>query len=44
MAIGRAIFYVADDGVLEHSSSSVAPAVFAGEFEQRFHARRKVSV
>ncbi|MGI5218898.1 hypothetical protein [Nocardia sp. CA-290969] len=44
MAIGRAIFYVADDGVLEHSSSSVAPAVFASGFEQRFHERRGTAV
>lgn len=44
MALGRAIFYIADDGVLEHSSSSVAPAVFAGEFERRFAERRGVSV
>lgn len=47
MAIERAIFYVADDGVLEYSSSSVASVAsvaFAGEFEQRFHARRKASV
>lgn len=44
MAVGRAIFYVADDGVLEQSSSSVAPAVFVAGFEQRFHDRRGVAV
>ncbi|MEV5649112.1 hypothetical protein AB0L57_12745 [Nocardia sp. NPDC052254] len=40
VALGRAIFYVADDGVLEQSSSSVAPSVYAGGFEQRFRERR----
>ncbi|WP_227984302.1 hypothetical protein [Nocardia spumae] len=40
VAVGRAIFYVADDGVLEQSSSSVAPSVYAGGFEQRFRERR----
>lgn len=44
IAIGRAIFYVADDGVLEHSSSSVAPAVFVPEFEQRYGQRADVRV
>jgi hypothetical protein len=39
ISIGRAIFYVADDGVLEQSSSSVAPSVFVAEFEQRFRQR-----
>lgn len=39
ISIGRAIFYVADDGVLEQSSSSVAPSVYAAEFEQRFQQR-----
>ncbi|QIS01699.1 hypothetical protein F5X71_04680 [Nocardia brasiliensis] len=39
IAIGRAIFYVADDGVLEQSSSSVAPSIFIAEFEQRFQQR-----
>ncbi|MEV4236753.1 hypothetical protein ACIBJI_18000 [Nocardia sp. NPDC050408] len=39
ISIGRAIFYVADDGVLEESSSSVAPSVYAAEFEQRFQQR-----
>lgn len=39
ISIGRAIFYIADDGVLEQSSSSVAPSVFAAEFEQRFQQR-----
>jgi hypothetical protein len=28
ISIGRAIFYIADDGVLEQSSSSVAPSVY----------------
>ncbi|MER7274640.1 hypothetical protein ABT369_09305 [Dactylosporangium sp. NPDC000244] len=39
LAIGRAIFYVADDGVLEQSSSSIAPSVFAADFARRFHER-----
>ncbi|MFC8042691.1 hypothetical protein [Nocardia sp. NPDC057353] len=40
VAIGRAIFYVADDGVLEQSSSSVAPSIYIVEFERRFHRRQ----
>ncbi|AHH15735.1 hypothetical protein NONO_c09280 [Nocardia nova SH22a] len=40
VAIGRAIFYVADDGVLEQSSSSIAPSIYADGFEQRFRERR----
>ncbi|BDU02467.1 hypothetical protein [Nocardia sputorum] len=39
IAIGRAIYYIADDGVLERSSSSVAPSVYIGEFERRFRDR-----
>jgi hypothetical protein len=39
VAIGRAIFYIADDGVLEPSSSSVAPSRFIAGFEQRFRQR-----
>jgi hypothetical protein len=39
IAIGRAIFYVADDGVLEHSSSSVAPSAYVEGFEQRYRQR-----
>ncbi|MFE1593226.1 hypothetical protein [Nocardia sp. NPDC058705] len=39
MAIGRAIFYLADDGVLESSTSSVAPSVYIPEFERRFQQR-----
>ncbi|WP_280399592.1 hypothetical protein [Nocardia carnea] len=41
LAIGRAIFYIADDGVLEPSSSSVPPARFIAEFERRFQARTR---
>ncbi len=40
IAIGRAIFYVGDDGVLEHSSSSTAPSRYIAEFEQRFRERQ----
>ncbi|MEC3919244.1 hypothetical protein [Nocardia sp. CDC160] len=39
IAIGRAIFYVTDDGVLEHSSSSIPPAEYMSECEQRFRER-----
>ncbi|SLJ82884.1 Uncharacterised protein [Mycobacteroides abscessus subsp. abscessus] len=39
LAVGRAVFYIADDGVLEQSSSSVAPSVFVAEFERRFQQR-----
>lgn len=37
--IGRAIYYIADDGVIEQSSSSVAPRVFAAGFAQRYRDR-----
>ncbi|WP_139347620.1 hypothetical protein [Nocardia donostiensis] len=39
IAIGRAVFYVDDDGVLEHSTSSVAPATVIAEFERAFAER-----
>ncbi|MGW0250981.1 hypothetical protein ACWDYH_30570 [Nocardia goodfellowii] len=39
IAIGRALFYVADDGVLEQSSSSIAPSRYIEEFEKRFQER-----
>jgi hypothetical protein len=39
IAIGRAIFYIGDDGVLEPSSSSIAPAKYIAEFTQRFSER-----
>ncbi|MFI6310004.1 hypothetical protein ACIBEK_07755 [Nocardia fusca] len=41
IAIGRAIFYVADDGVLERSSSSVAPSQYLPEFRHRFRNRNR---
>ncbi|WP_280508080.1 hypothetical protein [Nocardia flavorosea] len=41
IAIGRAIFYVADDGVLERSSSSVAPSQYLPDFERRFRERNR---
>lgn len=44
MAIGRAIFYVDDDGVLEQSSSSTAPSVFIAGFEQRFRKRHTPAI
>ncbi|WP_228824319.1 hypothetical protein [Nocardia blacklockiae] len=40
IAIGRAIFYVADDGVVEHSTSSVAPSVYVAGFEERYRRRQ----
>ncbi|NQE67247.1 hypothetical protein [Nocardia gamkensis] len=39
IAIGRAIYYIADDGVLERSSSSVAPSMYLAGFERRFQDR-----
>ncbi|MEV4124613.1 hypothetical protein [Nocardia sp. NPDC049707] len=39
ISIGRAIFYIADDGVLEQSSSSIAPSRYIEEFEKRFQER-----
>jgi hypothetical protein len=44
IAIGRALFYIADDGVLEPSSSSVAPRAFVVGFEQRFRDRQQAQV
>ncbi|MFI9506327.1 hypothetical protein [Nocardia sp. NPDC052566] len=41
IAIGRALFYVGDDGVLEQSSSSVAPSVYIADFELRFQERNR---
>ena len=38
--ISRAIFYVADDAVLEQSSSATAPSRYEAGFEQRFRERR----
>ncbi|WP_433761697.1 hypothetical protein [Nocardia sp. CA-135398] len=40
IAIGRAIFYVADDGVVEHSTSSIAPSTYVTGFEQRYRRRQ----
>ncbi|MEV6320467.1 hypothetical protein AB0M45_04610 [Nocardia sp. NPDC051787] len=39
----RAIFYVADDGAFEHSSSAIPPAKFIAEFERRFRERHGMS-
>ncbi|UGT59997.1 hypothetical protein [Nocardia asteroides] len=38
--IGRAVFYVADDGVVEQASSALPPALYQAGFRDRFHARR----
>ncbi|MGW0180121.1 hypothetical protein [Nocardia sp. NPDC003345] len=40
ISIGRALFYIADDGVIEQSSSSTAPSLYSEGFEARFHQRR----
>ncbi|NUS45415.1 MAG: hypothetical protein HOQ24_17205 [Mycobacteriaceae bacterium] len=39
---GRAVFYVADDGELERSSSATPPAVYAIGFAERFQQRLAV--
>ncbi|MBO0878847.1 MAG: hypothetical protein J2P17_00320 [Mycobacterium sp.] len=44
IAIGRTIFYVADDGVLEQSSSSVPPSQHVERFEVRYLARQATGV
>lgn len=41
IAVGRAIFYLADDGVLERSSSSVAPSRYLPGFAERFRERSR---
>lgn len=41
IAIGRTIFYLADDGLLERSSSSVAPSRYLPDFERRFGERNR---
>lgn len=41
IAIGRAIFYVTDDGVFKHSSSSVAPTRAVADLEEEFHKRQQ---
>ncbi|GAB2719107.1 hypothetical protein GCM10027089_48830 [Nocardia thraciensis] len=38
--LDRAVFYVADDGVVERSASSVPLSVFVAGFERRFRRRR----
>ncbi|WP_249645387.1 hypothetical protein [Nocardia sputi] len=40
IVIGRAIFYVADDGVVEQSSSSTPPSIYAADFERRYRQRQ----
>ncbi|WP_324188561.1 hypothetical protein [Nocardia flavorosea] len=44
IATGRAIFYLADDGVLERSSSSVAPSQYLPEFRRRFRDRNRTLI
>ncbi|MFQ6394933.1 hypothetical protein ACLMAJ_15895 [Nocardia sp. KC 131] len=41
-AIGRAIFYLGDDGLLEQSSSSIPAPDYIAEFEQHFAERHSV--
>lgn len=43
LAVDRAIFYVGDDGELEHATSAIAPSRYTAEFEKRFLARHGVS-
>ncbi len=40
ITLDRAVFYVADDGVVERSASSVPLSVFVAGFERRFRLRR----
>ncbi|WP_454194408.1 hypothetical protein [Nocardia sp. Marseille-Q1738] len=42
-ASARAIFYIADDGAFEHSSSATPPTKFIAEFERRFRERHGIS-
>jgi hypothetical protein len=39
VVLGRALFYVADDGIVERSSSSQAPQDYAVEFTDRYRTR-----
>ncbi|WP_433709511.1 hypothetical protein ACQP2U_23815 [Nocardia sp. CA-084685] len=39
IVLGRALFYVADDGIVERSSSSQPPQDFATDFANRYRAR-----
>ncbi|WP_246023346.1 hypothetical protein [Nocardia yunnanensis] len=39
VVLDRALFYVADDGVLESATSSAPPSVYLSGFEERFHQR-----
>ncbi|MFI5717513.1 hypothetical protein [Nocardia sp. NPDC051750] len=41
VAVGRAIFYIADDGVMEWSSSSEAPSRYVVDFEERCRVRNR---
>jgi hypothetical protein len=40
IALDRAVFYIADDGVVERSTSSVPLSVFVSDFERRYRWRR----
>ncbi|MEU4315349.1 hypothetical protein [Nocardia sp. NPDC024068] len=44
MAIDRAVFYVSDDGTLEHSTSSTSPAAAVAEQERAFTERHGPAV
>ncbi|MCU1648176.1 MAG: hypothetical protein JWN03_8451 [Nocardia sp.] len=44
VAAGRAVFYVADDGILEHSTSSIGPTSYASGFAQRYRQRQGLTV
>lgn len=43
LAIDRSLFYVGDDGELEHATSAIAPSRYIAEFEQRFLDRHRVT-
>lgn len=39
IAIARALYYVADDGVVESATSTTPPSIYASGFEERFRQR-----
>ncbi|MFF2552684.1 hypothetical protein ACFVUS_16885 [Nocardia sp. NPDC058058] len=39
ISVQRALFYIADDGVVEAATSATPPSVYLSGFEQRFRAR-----
>ncbi|WP_327143723.1 hypothetical protein [Nocardia sp. NBC_01327] len=43
IVLSRALFYVADDGVVESATSATPPSVYLPDFEQRFRRRQTTS-